>query len=470
MSTLSFSTEHISFILLFMEGLLSFFSPCVIPLIPVYMSYLAGNAKQKDEEGRITYQQKKVFLHTIFFVIGISFAFFILGMSFTALGGFFKTNQTLFTKVGGILIILLGFVQVGFLEMKFLQKERKLTLDFGDRAMNPFLAFLLGFTFSFAWTPCVGPALSSVLIMASSSKSALTGNLMVFIYTAGFIIPFLLLGLFTTQALNFLKKHQKLLKYTVKLGGILLIIIGIMTFTGWMNGVSSYLNRLVPQSSAQTNPSEETTAVPSQATDSEDNNASISEKDSTLPQENDPSLSQQDGNSSTQQEDTSPTQKNDNSSSSDQALVPAFDFTLVDQYGNEHTLSDYKGKVVFLNFWATWCPPCKQELPDIEALYQDTGKNSKDVIILGIANPATTDHPNNSDVTKEEVIQFLEDNKYTFPVLFDETGEVLSDYNISAFPTTFLIDTNGNIYGYAAGMLTRDIMDNAIQQTIDSLK
>ena len=197
------SGSDISFIFVFIQGLLSFFSPCVIPLIPIYMSYLAGNAKVTSAEGVITYKRKKVFLHTLFFVMGISFVFFLLGMSVTALGSFFKTNQTIFTKTGGIIIILLGLVQVGFLDFKFLQKERKLHFNFGNRTMNPLIAFVMGFTFSFAWTPCVGPALSSVLILASSSKSTFIGNLLVLIYSAGFVIPFLLLGLFTTQVLSF---------------------------------------------------------------------------------------------------------------------------------------------------------------------------------------------------------------------------------------------------------------------------
>ena len=410
------------------------------------MSYLAGNAKRTAEDGSITYDQKRVFLQTVFFVLGISSAFFILGMSFTALGTFFKTNQLLFTRIGGILIILLGLVQVGFLELKFLQKERKFHLNFGERRINPLVAFIMGFTFSFAWTPCVGPALSSVLIMASSSSNSLQGNLLVLIYAIGFVLPFLALGLFTTQALNFLKKHQKLLKYTVKAGGILLILIGIMTFTGWMNGISAYVNRFVPQVSQNSNqtPSEEAASQPAtdNVNESEEVNQSVSENSASV----------------------SPSPK----ASQEKKIFPAFDFTLVDQYGNEHTLSDYKGKVVFLNFWATWCPPCKKEMPDVEALYQETGKNQEDIIVLGVANPASTEYPNNSDVSKEEVISFLNENNYTFPVVFDETGEILSNYYISSFPTTFFIDTEGNIYGYAPAMMTREMMDNAIQQTIDS--
>lgn len=469
------ATNSISFLLVFIEGLLSFFSPCVIPLIPIYMSYLAGNAKQVSEDGTLHYQRGKVFLHTLFFVLGISFAFFILGMSFTALGTFFKSNQLLFTRIGGILILLLGLVQVGFLELKFLQREHKFHINLADREVTPLLALLMGFTFSFAWTPCVGPALSSVLILASGSSSRLTGNLLVLIYTLGFIIPFLILGLFTTGTLNFLKGHQRLLRYTVKAGGILLIIIGIMTFTGWMNRVSGYLNKFTLQLSTQ----------------NQDNREAASDKDDTAGQGSDISMtdastkSAESDNTDMGYEDTdrvsktdgakdasvqSDNDRTDNQSSTKTAkdVIPAFDFTLTDQYGKEHTLSDYKDKIVFLNFWATWCPPCQAEMPDIEELYQEYGQNTKDIIILGVANPTSEKYPKNADVSKEEIIKFLEENNLTFPVVFDETGTVLNQYYITAFPTTFMITKEGNIYGYVPGKMTKDIMYNIINQTLEA--
>ena len=190
--------------------------------------------------------------------------------------------------------------------------------------------------------------------------------------------------------------------------------MGIMTFTGWMNNVSGYLN-------------------------------SFGYKDQ----------------SSSQQV---PQPLNRSEIASD--IVPAFDFTLTDQYGNEHTLSDYKGKVVFINFWATWCPPCKKELPDIEALYNEYNLNQNEVVFLGITNPSTDEYPNNQDVGKEEIKDFLDENGYTFPTLFDETGEVLKNYSISAFPTTFIIDKEGNIAGYVPGMMTKDIMLNIIKQAL----
>lgn len=419
-------TQNMSFIIVFVEGLLSFFSPCVIPIIPIYISYLSGNTAHTQEDGTVIYPKKKLFFHTLFFILGISFAFFILGMSFTALGTFFQDRRILFTRIGGILIVFLGLFQVGFLDLKFLQRERKLPVKLNLKKVNPLVAFIMGFTFSFAWTPCVGPALSSVLIMASSAKDTFTGNMLVFVYAIGFVIPFLLLGLFTTQVLNFLKEHKSFMKYTVKLGGILLIIIGTMTFTGWMNTLSGYLNTYTPSTSLENTEAKSPKEEPSEMPD-------------------DPSS---------------------NLSSDAPSLMPAFDFTLVDQYGKEHTLSDYKGQVVFLNFWATWCPPCKAEMPHIEELYNTYNQNSDEVVILGIANPKSIDFPHNQDVSKEEIATFLKDNGYTFPTVFDETGDIFSHYRISAFPTTFMIDKKGNIYGYVPGMLSRDMMISIIDQTL----
>lgn len=236
-------SQHISFIIVFIEGVLSFLSPCILPLIPIYITYLAGNAKKVLEDGTIIYNRKKVFFHTLCFTIGVSFTFFILGNSFYFLGNIFNEKQLLFTRIGGIIIVLMGLFQLGIFDFKFLQKERKMNFDISQKEVNPLVAFIMGFTFSFAWTPCVGPALSSVLILASSAENHLKSNILIGVYSLGFILPFLLLGLFTTQVLNFFKKNQKILKYTIKLSGILLIVIGIMTFTGYMNGISKYLNK-----------------------------------------------------------------------------------------------------------------------------------------------------------------------------------------------------------------------------------
>ena len=234
-------TNNVSFLLVFLEGFLSFFSPCVLPLIPVYISYLAGNGKKIDSNGTIVYERKIVFLNTLFFVLGISSVFFLLGLSFSALGVFFNQNKVLFSRIGGIIIIVMGLVQLDLVKFNFLKMEKRFHLELTNKKMNPIIAYIMGFTFSFAWTPCVGPALSSVLILASNASNTFSGNMLVFIYTLGFIIPFIILGMFTTEALNFFKEKRNLVKYTIKAGGIILIIIGIMTFTGTFANLSRYL-------------------------------------------------------------------------------------------------------------------------------------------------------------------------------------------------------------------------------------
>lgn len=440
------SSENINFILVFLEGLLSFFSPCIIPLLPVYMSYLAGNAKE-EIDGVVHYKRKTVFLHTVFFVLGISFAFFVLLMAFTAVGSFFSRYQNLFTRISGIIIIILGLYQLGVFDFNFLQKERRVNTKILDRKMNPFVAFIMGFTFSFAWTPCIGPMLSSVLILASTAKNTAIGVMLVATYTLGFTIPFLILGLFTTKILEFLNKKKNLLKYTIKIGGVVLVIIGIMTFTGWMNGVSSYLNSVTNDLISGIEENEE------------------DEKPQDIVGNQGPAIGEEGTNIG---ETTSETVTEEETVAEEPTVIPAMDFTLTDQYGNDHILSDYKGKVVFLNFWATWCPPCRQEMPDIEKLYNEFNLNQDEVVFMGVAQPRTEANLNTREVSKEEVIDFLEENEYTFPTVFDETGEIYNNYFIQALPTTFFIDKEGNITGYYPGMMTESIMRSLIEDTINS--
>lgn len=228
----------------FLQGIFSFFSPCVLPLMPLYMGYLSGGTKIIGADGVLRYPRKKVFLNTVFFVLGVSFAFFLLGFGFTTAGRFLSEYRVWFSRIGGILVILFGLYQLGVFGSSVLGREHRLPFRLDRFAMNPLVALLLGFTFSFAWTPCVGPALAGVLLMASSADSAIKGFVLIGVYTAGFVLPFLALGLFTGSLLDFLKKHQKAVRYTVKAGGVLLILMGVMMLTGWMNGITGYLSSL----------------------------------------------------------------------------------------------------------------------------------------------------------------------------------------------------------------------------------
>ena len=420
----------------FIQGLLSFFSPCVLPLVPLYVSYLAGGAGTVGEDGVIRYPRQKVLVNTLFFVLGVSFAFFLLGFGFTALGRFFSDYQTWFARISGIIMVLFGVYQFGFFgKPAALEREHRLPLRLDRWAMNPVTALVLGFTFSFAWTPCVGPTLGSVLLMASSASTAGLGFLLIGVYTAGFVIPFLAVGLFTGAVLGFFKRHQKVVRYTVKVGAALLVLMGVMTLTGFMNGITGYLSQVTGDITSQLEAQE--SAAPSG------------------------------GESAAPEPSAQPTPE---AAESQRPAIPAPDFTLTDQYGEEHTLSDYAGKTVFLNFWATWCGPCQREMPDIQALYEQYGENEGDLVILGVANPKTDENPYGQDGTIEEIEAFLADKGYTFPTVMDTTGAVFSQYGISAFPTTFMITSEGNVYGYAPGAMTMDIMESIVQQTMDSVR
>ncbi|MBR2897330.1 MAG: cytochrome C biogenesis protein, partial [Oscillospiraceae bacterium] len=162
----------LSAVTVFLQGLLSFFSPCVLPLLPIYVGYLSGGTVVYETDGSVRCDRKKVLINTLFFVIGISFAFVVLGLGMSLVGVFFRRYQRIFSLIGGVLVILFGLYQLGaFGTLRFLSTEKRFRLPMEKLAASPLTALLMGFCFSFSWTPCIGPTLSSVLLMAASSAS-----------------------------------------------------------------------------------------------------------------------------------------------------------------------------------------------------------------------------------------------------------------------------------------------------------
>lgn len=437
-------------ITVFFQGLLSFFSPCVLPLLPLYMGYLSGGTGVRGEDGRIHYQQRKVAIHTLCFVAGVSFAFFLLGFGVSAAGRLFQSGQMMFARVGGILVMAFGLYQLGFFgSSQVLERERRLPFRADALAMSPVTALLMGFTFSFAWTPCVGPALAGVLLMAASASTKSVGFVLIGVYTLGFVLPFLAVGFFTTSLLEIFKKYRNVVQYTVKLGGVLLVLMGFMMFTGKMNDVTGYLSGIsqMPQAEGQKNRGE---TPQEEGQDGKDAPGGEGQEEKPIP-------------GSEGQEGKEAPEGAGASEAAENSLPPAVDFELQDQYGNTHTLEDYKGKTIFLNFWATWCPPCRAEMPDIQKLYEDySGEGDEALIVLGVAAPEM-----GQEKDGEGIRAFLEENGYTYPVLMDTSGELFSSYGIRAFPTTFMIDRDGNIFGYISGQLTMDMMESIIRQTME---
>lgn len=380
---------HISLALVFVEGLVSFLSPCVLPIIPIYMGYLAGNSNEKRNSN------KKVLLFTISFIFGILLAIFLMNASINLLQSFLKEHMTLFVRIGGILIVLLGIYQLGFIKINFLQRTFRFSLK-TDNKMNVMVAFIMGFTFSFAWTPCIGPALSSILLLAASSGDFWYSNFLMIIYAFGFTLPFLVLGLFTNKALNWLNSHRDIVKYTTKIGAVILIIFGLMMFSGKLNTISNYMS-------------------PSQ------------------------------GQVSTNQAENSDDSVN-------------YGNALLNQDDKPISLADYHGKVVFLNFWATWCPPCQREMPEIQKL-SEKYQNSEDIAILTVVMPG------GQEMDAAGIKKFLKEKGFTMPVVFDD-GRLSSSFQITSLPTTYMFDRDGNVYGSVVGQLSSDMMENIIDRTL----
>ena len=146
--------------------------------------------------------------------------------------------------------------------------------------------------------------------------------------------------------------------------------------------------------------------------------------------------------------------------------VKMSNIVLYDQYGKKHNIEEYKGKVVVINFWATWCGYCVQEMPEFEKVYKEFGSNKKDVIILGVAGPKSKENQNNVDVEKDKVISFLKKKNITYPTLMDETGKSFDDYKVRALPMTYVINKDGYLEGFVSGAITSEQLRKAVNETL----
>jgi cytochrome c-type biogenesis protein len=225
----------------FGAGIISFLSPCVLPLVPGYVSLISGaSVEELQSQDRKLF--KTVFLHSVMFILGFTVVFVTLGAAATSVGHVFKLYKKQLTWIAGIIIIVFGLHLTGILKIKALYADKRLHSVGGGK--SPWGAFLVGFAFAFGWTPCVGPILSPILIAAGSLDSYQAGIFRLAIYSLGLAIPFLLTSLMINRFLAFYGKFRRYLHFVEVFSGVLLIIFGVLIFSQRFAVLSSYLGFL----------------------------------------------------------------------------------------------------------------------------------------------------------------------------------------------------------------------------------
>ncbi len=223
-------------------GTISFLSPCVLPIVPPYLAYMSGVSMSEltdKSTGR-----RKATIAALFFVLGLSTVFLLLGFTASVFGAFFLQNQEIFSKVSGAVVVVFGLHFLGVFRIPFLDREAR--IDTGETGGSAFGAYVLGLAFAFGWTPCIGPQLGAILSLAAGEASVARGTLLLGIYAAGLGIPFLLAAIFINRAvtvMNKLKRHMQLIE---KIMGGLLLFVGAMLLTGAFSNFSYWLLETFP--------------------------------------------------------------------------------------------------------------------------------------------------------------------------------------------------------------------------------
>ena len=225
----------------FFAGLISFLSPCVLPIVPAYLAYMSGVALADIENKK---GQKKIVFTALFFVLGLSTVFIFLGFSASAVGAVFFEYQTLLNTIAGLVIMLFGLHFLNIYRLQLLDREAR--FEVGNYQGTAFGSYVLGLAFAFGWTPCIGPQLGAILSLAVSNGSITKGTVLLAFYAIGLGIPFLIFAIFINRldtTLNFLKRYFKIIESIM---GLLLWTVGLLMLTGGFSSISFWLLETFP--------------------------------------------------------------------------------------------------------------------------------------------------------------------------------------------------------------------------------
>lgn len=224
----------------FAAGLLSFLSPCVLPLVPSYVGFLTGMTLPELSDRR-----RVAAVHALLFVLGFSLVFVLLGATATALGGALKYYQTWIARIGGVLVILFGLVCLGLVRIGPLAQERR--VQFQHKPVGYLGSALVGMAFGAGWTPCIGPVLGAILSLAATSESVTRGMLLLGVYSAGLAVPFLLAAVAVESFLGWFQRFRRYLPWVMRVCGVLLVLVGVLMVTGQFTRMAGWLQGLTPE-------------------------------------------------------------------------------------------------------------------------------------------------------------------------------------------------------------------------------
>src|SRR5437016_12492592 len=369
----------VNILIAFAGGLLSFLSPCVLPLVPGYISLMSGVSGYHLISDGVGSSRRAVIANSLAFNAGLSVIFLALGGTAGLLGAAIINNVWV-RVVGGLVIIIFGLHLIGLLKIKYLYKD---TRQFSNEKPRGMLGSLtLGIAFAAGWTPCIGPILGGIIGLAATSGGWKSGLLLSAFYSAGLSVPFLVTGLGINQFLSFYGKFRRHLHKVEVASGIVLILIGVLVMSNRLTVLaSSWLARVLPNPESHLQLKEDSSGKPT-------------------------------------------------TTASNFPAAPDVQFTKLDV--SSMRLKDLHGRVVLLNFWATWCIPCRDEIPSLSAMQKDL--EPRGLSVIGVSY----------DDTADLVRQFQKDLPQSYQIGMGGR-EVGSQLPASPFPTTYSLDREGRM-------------------------
>jgi cytochrome c-type biogenesis protein len=394
--------------LAFLAGLLSFASTCVLPLVPAYIAYMGAAASGTEMTAR---QQLKVLGNAGLFVAGFATAFVALGASFGLIGADLKAYRPLLLQIAGVALVLIGIALLTLGRIPGLMGEKR--FDIAHRLPHtPWASYVIGLAFAIGWTPCVGPILAAILLRAGSSGTAAQGAALLAFYSAGLGLPFLIAAGLSGVLTRLLARVRGAYAVLNAVAAVFLIGMGVLIFSNRLTIFNDFFPVV-----AVTTPF-----------------------DSHFQPSADPSLPATRG--------------------AVQVGKPAPSFTLKDLDGNRVSLSDLKGKPVLVTFWATWCVPCRDELPLIRDEYLAHRLEGLRVVAIDYGNESS-----------DTIRAFWTSLKLQPAPVLDPDGRASQAYGVNVtlstgLPVSVLVARDGTVSSYQPFPLTRDYLDPALQKIL----